>query len=471
MGSVNVESLIDAVDSGRPFDVTAQAQIRPLSFLSRLWHHLDARFHQARSQRIAKAFAQCLANTPRSSPFEADRLKLVLAAKKWLKDNRYLCATSCKVQECIKELLAIRLGISSAVFDRNPGFEQFARGFVLYNYLIRYKHSLKVNEEGELFILHKNQYQRWDAIKQLFDVKVSSTADHPRQPWIYGMEGVQHKDLYDWTFFEPFIKGDPKDWENQYGIEFCTCCIDTPRSTGDHSWIRLYTPEGDIYSHGLYLPGKSNKNEMYKDPLRLKRGQCQSPDVSEFWNVPIQTLFVAIDKDRFEKIKEQIERKKQINEEIFHLFALNCLMDAKRLGEIADVHLPTEASVVYVYAPPLLKRFFRACSRVLPLYVQKICIFVGTIFFNLIQVYFGAAKVDGRVEKFNHKYAPHISFWRDIFNPRKSNLHAPYYFATEVRKQIGSWRSKKLNKSLSAEKAFKVRYGIPKRFRLPVAEV
>lgn len=446
-----------------PSSLIASVCLENDSLWSKIRHYKDASYHSERTRQITLVFTQSLLNLPRITPSEAENTPLVLAARKWLKSLSPTHQNDQISKNCSRELLAVRLGVASKVFDENPGFEQFAKKSVLYNYLSRYGHFLKVTENHELYILYQNEYQPWSKLK----IDECPSSPQPSQPWYYGMEGIQQRDMYNWSILEPFMRNNPEKWGSQYGIEFCTSCTDRPRQVGDHTWIRLYTSEGEIYSYGKYRPGKVSKKENYDRPFRQKKGYGQSPDVSEFWGDPIQTLFIAITEKQFNVIKRKIDKKKQRDEDVFQLFADNCTMEANRWAAKAGIYLPTEASVLYVYAPPTLKRAFKWCSDSLPHFIQKICLFVGSMIFNIIQYFLGATRIDPVVKGYRRSIRPHLNSIWDVFRIHKANIHAPHYLSTHVRQEIEDWREKKLQKTVDVEKRLKIQFGVPKRYCKP----
>jgi hypothetical protein len=74
----------------------------------------------------------------------------------------------------------------------------------------------------------------------------------------YNYLGLIDRGVYDWEVLTPFYiePQSPPPWGNRYLFEFCSWIIDRPRMMGDHTYIRLKTPQGEWYSVGQYRPQK-----------------------------------------------------------------------------------------------------------------------------------------------------------------------------------------------------------------------
>lgn len=476
-----IREIGEALDHKQTFSVIKQNgcyKVKKEGFFSSIWHWKDAKFHQDRLNLIARTLAEILKKTERRAPEQADLTPEVIIARKFLKSIPQPYSKNKDMTKCRTQLLALRLGISSKALKKNPGFQEFAQQNVLYNYLMTYKHVLKTDKETqEIQILSNGKYKPWkEASAELKEPPKAS--DKPHLAWRYGKKGIQNDDMYNWTKLKPFMKDDPSKWGNQYGFAFCTCCVDDPRFVGDHTWIRLYTPEGHIYSLGLYRPGKRNHLDHWKFPLRYKKGELMMPDISEFWNVGIQTIFIAINKEQFLKIKHQVETDKKNDKQIFQLFKGNCTQYANRLAAMAGIRLPTEGHIARLFAPRIIRKVCDAFFGKLPKVAKKISECVLAFFVNIFLLAFGAGKIDSTVKKMNIKnLKPPISSIFHLFRRSNLHLHHPYQLGVIVRKNIVDWRNKqieRLEKRYFAsdkleEKKRKILFSIPRKFRIQPA--
>lgn len=391
--------------------------------------------------------AQKLANelrlTPRINIAAAQELKVVLATRTFLKK---LSLDDPRVDECRKQLIALKLGITADVFDKNPGFLSFASKSYLERYLMVYDHKLSVDSVTQkISILSKNTLVPWNG--KMVPPPVPKVEGKPGLAWVYGMEGIQDGNMCDWTELKPFMKGNPAEWGNRYIFEFCATTTGEVRKTGDHSWLRLKTPDGDIYSVGLYRTDKEGLSDNVKFPLRVKRGYLMSPDVSEFWPAPIQTISVGITKDQFETIKAAIEDDKKKDLLTFQLVSANCVLYTKKIAALAGISLPTSVSIFRLMTPKCLKPVFNCLIKVLPAIIVRICSVVAAFFINLMLLVLGAGRVDKMVTAKNGpNVKPHIASFKDLFDTSKATIHYPIILGHKTRKWVNEWREKEVSK-------------------------
>ena len=417
-----------------------ELKVEQHNFLSWLYHSINPAYHHENVATIAEVLAKSLRDAPRA-----------LSIKTALSDEKVACARlflkqekgriDPRIDELQKELLAFKLGVAAGCLDLpvNSGFSEFAANPPLERYLFEYHHKLEVNYiTGEIQIMANSQYQPWSKAKKIVAKKPASK---PQQRWLYGSQGLQNEDMYVWQKLKPYKKGDPATWNHQYIFEFCACCSDNPNKTGDHSWIRLKTPDGDIYSVGLYRPGKQGLSDNYKFPLRIKKGHLMQPDVSEFWPMDHFKIPIAITEDEFLQMKQQIEEDKRRDEETFQLFHGNCTLYAAKIAKIAHIKLPTAKPVWRIIFSKPVQAGFDALSAYTPECIQNVVNAIVGVFFNFLQLLFGASIVDHEVRLTNTTVQPHIANIWDLFNPAKSNLNHPNTLGKDTRDYIFGWRS------------------------------
>jgi hypothetical protein len=388
------------------------------------------------AESLAKSFRNCF----RQNVALAQNNPLVLAGRRFFKNLPQLVDP--RIDICRRELLALKLGISSDVFTKNPGFEKFATDTHLERYLMEYQHSLHVDPHSEkVSILSNGEYMRWEETVQLIESFPKQTGS-PILPWVYGQKGLQSDDMYNWSKLKPYKRTDASEWGFRYIFELAVCCADTPHKTGDHGWLRLKTPEGDVYSVGLYRPGKRSLSDNWKLPFRLKHGHLMMPDVSEFWPCEIRSLKIRITEQQFYAMVSTIEFEKTQDQLIFQLFQSNCVLWAQHIAESVGVKFPyTGDSCARLLVPRCIEPIVDACYDLLPSCVKKVSEISLAIIFNTAQIALGAGVVDKEVKKKNGSYVqPHISSISDIFKPSKMNLHHPYTFGNETLPRIEGWR-------------------------------
>lgn len=431
-----------------------------LGIFSRVWHWRDVEFHAKRYSDLAGMVARIVAVQPRMTIEEASHDQVLVVGRKLLKQIKARKYSSLEIEGLKKEITAAKLGITTGVLDRNPGLQRFVEQNHLERYLLHYGHAPKVNEEnGEVsFLLQGKGEISWREIAR-HAATWQSFSRTPVQPWNYGREGVQHQNMYEWTELKPYMTDDPSKWHHQYVFEICSCYNPESTKEGNHSWMRLKTPSGDIYSVGLYRPGKSSGPfHNIEKPFRTKPAYLMQPDVSEFWDFAISSVAVIINEDIFYKIKARLEADKAREDElVFHTINDNCLLYCKKIGALANVKLPTKENIVNSVLPERVIRMIDRAVSCLPRCIQKVCHAVTAFFINIGLVFLGSNHVDKTLTaKQRANAVPQFRSLKDLFDIKKSHVDHPSTFAFKVVKKVQQWRERMIAETISAEETLEV---------------
>lgn len=480
-----IPSVRQAVLNGQPFDIgynrSGKKFVQIRSAWDQFFHIKDTAYHTNKMHRIVKVLSKALRDMPKCTIHEAMQHQTVNTARQYLRTLKPKQYMNPKVRECCRFLLAAKLGIDRDIFNHNPGFETFAFKSHIDRYLMDYNHSLKVDPTTkELSILHNGAYQPWSVVYTKFQESVLPKPNfpgNPQQMWCYGPKGIQKEDMYAWNELKPYKVVKNHDWGNRFIFEFCACCKkDIQMNGAEHSWLRLKTPNGEIYCVGFYRPGKSHLLDNFHLPLRAKKGYLMSPDVSEFWPIPIHRIPVEITKEQFEKIKFSLEEDKK-NEEslVFQLFNGNCTEYINSKAKLAGIRLPTAVHYLRNVTPLSIQQGYDRVMDKLPSFARKICEFVVMILSNLLQICLGGHLLDRQLKGKNIPFKTNINSFSDFFNPKKLEFHPPRYLAHTVGKEIEEWRKTEAEKLLkkvsfsdnpdSIKKAVEnIQYALPKKF-------
>lgn len=374
--------------------------VRSMGVLLSVWHWKDREFHEKRLDALAGAVAKVLAAQERMAlgVVHHDRaIQVGSALKKQMKEYKFMELGGAK--SLTKEIAAIRLGICSRTLDANPGFQAFAEKYYLSQYLIHYDAHVKVAPETlEVSLKKDHEFTPWSQLKREIDAWPVRTTQ-PQQPWGYGEGGVQDKDMYGWRKLTHYKKEDPKKWNHQYVYQRCVCRNPGSKWFGIHAWVRLYTPEGYIYSVGLYANAKQRWEALSIQRLaRLLSTQpahLMSPDVSEAWPIEIRRISRVINKDDFDKIVAQIEQDKDddLNPEkglIFQQFNNSCTLWCKKLEALAGIVIDSGEPAPRALIPTHIYNRIEAVYNRLPTFLQRICTRISILFWNTLQWLFGA---------------------------------------------------------------------------------
>jgi len=258
----------------------------------------------------------------------------------------------------------------------------------------------------------------------------------------YDKSGVCSSNHYDWKELKPFKREENHSWGKRYLLELCCLCTGKFRLFGDHTWVRLKTPEGDVYAPGLY-----RENNRIREGWRVQQGRIQNPDISEFWPEKIRTIGFEIDARAFLRIKGQIEED-HVSEIPFHVFRKNCTEYALGLAQLAGINIPTKESFVFHFIPEKIhrasSRLIVALPRPLQLGVQKVLDldhYLCCIGLNIAQAILGGTKVSlSFSSEKREELKPHIASVSDIFRSSKLECRSPYTLAFSLWREIQSLR-------------------------------
>lgn len=432
-------SLATHIHRNEPFIVDpATEQTTQLDIVTRIANFKNRPFHRERFGRIAAVLSRHLEKKSWKSIEESNKDPLVKTTRTFLRNVSGHYQNDPRIIRCQKLLLASKLNINPIIFDKNPGFEEFARTYHIERYVMHYDHVVKVDPKTHEVKLGA---MKWSEIPEGIRNKPSNR-NRQNKPWIYGQNGPQSKDMYEWEALTPYKIVDKPEWGNRYIFEYCVCCEDHFRLNGDHSWFRLKTPEGEIYSIGLYRPNKRGTKDNLLLPLRMKVGYLVSPDLSEFYPDPIHTIEMEISAEKFKEMIAAINKEKKNDHNHFHLPELNCTEYANKYARMAGMDLPTKVSAVRYLAPKFLVKL----GDKLPNIVQKVLLVAFTPLLNLALLAFGAGSIDHELKKKIKKHSldiqPHISSFWDLFKPTKLYFHPPSHVAQFIFPEIRAWREK-----------------------------
>lgn len=413
---------------------------------------------------------QTLKKIQREGPIKLEKYPKLIELKTFLKKSSERFPNLSSIKQCTLELSSLRIGIESKVLDANPGFEEFVKKNSLERYLKKFHHKLAIHSNNEIFILKNNKLVSWKSISEY------ANQDHPTHPvstlynpaWKYGEFGLQNKNFYQWKKLKPFKHVQNPKWGDRFILEFCMQCSGKLRLRGDHTWIRLKTPRGEVFSVGVYR----EDNEV-KTGFSVKKGFLQSPDVSEFWQEKIYKIPFEISKESFEKIKKRIELDKQENKTLFHIGTQNCTSYAMDLAKIAKLNIPSRFSGMQMFVPQLIRHPIYLIFSKLPFFLQNIARRIWNIVrwpicvtLNLFFNSFGGSLVSKLAKKMGAK--SHYNSIFDYFKSSKIDIDSPFVLTFETLKRVEKLRQiekQRLEKNgASLSQIEKVRFWTPPNF-------
>lgn len=482
VGEPAIDAIIEALNQKKTIALTSPSggspKVTSLGIFARIWHWNDVKFHEERLSKLAAVIAKVISQQQRLSIADAAENLPLKAARTLVKEASRQKIQSSEIKTLRKEVTAAKLGISAITLDSNPGLQTFVESHHLERYLLIYNDPIQIDPATQQAALRKEgKFQPWNII--LEETRSwKKPVQSPQLAWVYGKDGIQNKDMYDWSELKPFMKGNPADWNHQYVFEFCACHNPHSIKNGNHSWFRLKTPTGDIYSAGLYRPDKQDWTDNLKSPLRIKPGYLMQPDVSEFWDYEITTIDFEITKEIFLEIKQTVETDKKNEDLVFQLFNNNCLLYNKKLAYLGGVDLPTLDHALFYMVPASLVQTVSKFMNILPSFVQKVCLYVSSFFLNVAQLFLGAGIIDDELnEKQRKKAIPHLNSFADLFDVSKIYLNHPNTLGYKTRQCVLEWRKQEIeglnliesNPELREEKEKVIKLSLPPAYYISPA--
>ncbi len=429
---------------------------------------------------------------PRMAMEEADRDFELRSVRRFWKTIPYHLKEDSKIQALSKEIIAAKLGIEVNVMETHEGFFEFARDNYLERYLMHHGHRLVI-DNATIFIKQENEMRPWGEVRPTIrPIK----REQPSWPWHYGESGVQNDDFYAAGPARPYMHSNPSKWGNQDILVICVCCDAEngfAKGTGDHTYFRICTADGDIYSTGLYRPGKREVLDSFNDPFRIKPGYIQQPDVTDYWDNTnprsetvnynnIHQLSIKIPEGKLPEILSMLNKDREMNMEVFHILNQNCTIWALKYAKQAGFECNSSTLALQILlstrigrmvVPLFIQKTIRHLAKPLPRVLKQLFLYPLIVALNLKILCLGGRKIDPAVIKrfeqikdsqrcfqtisneeicmLEKQVQPYLKHWWDIFRPSKNYMTHPYHLVHVEFKRIKEWRAAKI-KELEAEK-------------------
>jgi len=460
-----IEAVGEAVKKNYSFDIVCEKgkySVVTENIFQRIWHCRSS-YRLEQDKRIIQVLTKCLDELKGLTPAQVGEHRTVRAVTNFYKKFSEDQLKQKGILEGNKALFATRLGVSIEVLENplNLGFKDFAINNHIDRGMWKFSHKLDVDgQTGEISLFVNGGYVLWSAFQnsEYFDKgkrKING---------FYGQNGIQKGDPVDWDEFKPFMRGDPNKWGKKYIFEYCVWYEDhnVARIAGDHVWNRLFDPEGNVYSIGIWPADKLGKLDKMQ-PTVMREAALESYDKSEVWpEQTYRTIQMEISEEKFLAIKVQVEEDKRKGLE-FHTLQGNCTVYGNKLAAIAGVQFPSEISYARVLFPSLLVNASITIYSFLPSCLKFVADVVAALFLNFISLIAGSLRVDSNLLK-KRKVEPYFSSILNWFDITKTYIHHPSKVA-QVIDVIENWRKDEMAKK-SDEEAEQFKYAVPPQYHL-----
>lgn len=286
---------------------------------------------------VLKSFVE----NKKSFSVKLDENKNLSICEKNIQPDEHAHNIKCIVKFLSKEFDAIK---SSRPYENPLTFDRsLSKKFYTANlYIKQVERELKINKE-------KNSEESKKLLKQLTGFKDKIAAMRLEGEAIAADQlnkaGIAPESLVSAaaSSFLPYTRDDPAKWGKQYVFEIVTGTDKENKET--HSWVRLKTPDGKIFSHGLY--GESLKGLQNLRPYKIRQGTTESPDhfdLLEKERVDMAATPIAINAKQFELVKKYIEET--INNGVpFNDISYNSTTYVRALAHLIDIDLDTKQKI------------------------------------------------------------------------------------------------------------------------------
>ena len=131
---------------------------------------------------------------------------------------------------------------------------------------------------GDRIVASQTELKMEGALRPWREVASKITTEGPEN-WAYRAEGFVRWNYKQWETLRPFTVLPSHEHPHTHLFEVVTgACNETPGCFQDHghSWLRLITPKGEVYSVGFFAPDEFSENPEH--PLITLEGVIESPD-------------------------------------------------------------------------------------------------------------------------------------------------------------------------------------------------
>lgn len=463
----------------------------PKNLMGSFWGKINPNYRQKQTLQKAQLLIKQISDRPLISPQEALIDPLIRKGRSFSKALNKESLPKDLGETFQQVLLAARLGVPVACLQKKPSFADFAKRYFLYNFLGKYNQTLQYDEKEDRLWIRCQGHEKpilWEEVPREILDPLPQEKGIKKVSWKYGPEGLQNKDFCH-PDRQPFMRQNPEAWNRHYLVQVRVSCVDHPRFKGDHAWICLKNPQGEVYARGKM--GKDGLLGLFGSAMKMKNGWIEWPDSSELWGLAeenqkglqipseIKEISFKVEAEDYGKALESFWEKYAS----FHLFHNNCYNDVDFFLRFFGVSFPTRTHALWLFAPQFFKNIVNKAYEKMSLTMRKILrvIFfplecISGLFLNLILLLMGASKVHQATARSELKVVPYINRknWWKIFSHEFLYLNPPFAIV-EISRKIEAWREIELSKlrakkGVLTDEAFKqeednIVYGLPSEYR------
>jgi hypothetical protein len=249
------------------------------------------------------------------------------------------------------------------IYYTHPDFVQFIFESHLHRNLEVYGHKI-LSVAGEPWIMVNGAYRPWRTIQANLEIhhgKIYHVEEGVKKRWTYLEQGFVEYDPSNWTEPRPFKT--LKEKPGQYQFQIVTSHVeesqyqfyDSVLKGARHTWFRLITPDGKVYSFGGRIKA-SDFNLL--QPMAGVKGFVECPDVYEFCPEHQLVTTIPITEEAARNVFEVAKHRQQA--EVFNFVETNCCSFTRGMLNAAGLDdIPCESHASDSLYKLIVPRFIR----------------------------------------------------------------------------------------------------------------
>jgi hypothetical protein len=282
---------------------------------------------------------------------------------------------------------SVKCGLDPELFFEHPDFANFILTAFIHK-SFEYFGKKQINNGGQVGLLVEGKFTPWEDLSKRFVVeegKIFSTDTGVKKRWIFLSEGLVCHDPYNWKMPVPIMKLEIPP--GRYLLQVVTShikpenqgLIDRVTDGAMHSWFRIITPDGNVYSFGM-LHDRKDINLL--QPMSSIKSKMSCPDVFEAYAEKRIETTIPIEGEHVFKIGEIIKKYSRDENVQFHYLKANCtsflqeVLTASGVGGIPNTKMTISRVIEKFIFPKAVRRIMKSIwthtfAHITPSFVAK----------------------------------------------------------------------------------------------------
>lgn len=294
-----------------------------------------------------------------------------------------------------RSVLSLKIGgaISPEILENYPDFEKFIQANFWHNKSTYYDHVLPLidNEPGVFFEGRALKFSEFCSLKNTEGKLLVDENTKELNGCCIIKQGIMPWPQHDVKELFAHTTEDPAAWGNQYIYEIVTSLLDeegkTPHFTGDHSWLRLRTKDGEVYSWGVVRPSITVWQGLMQRSKMMLNGVPECPDQFETLEKKehhVLATQIPITEEQFEEIKANLNTMNQKGVPFSVLAGVTCTGHVVHQSAKIGVKIHCEISAAALLGKTLFGKTIRwLWKSIVPKFIRILFTYIADFFLGL----------------------------------------------------------------------------------------